>query len=202
MERMNNYTDKNSLELLFDEIEKNIKSKAFLSALIMSLTIPDMLGKLAYPELDKVTDRYIKWFDENVRDSTFGYLYSENPLGINDFGPKMCGEVCYALRCKLFHEGVNDIKDKTKARINEFVLSFADEDFVRGNCSGRDYEFDKYDPATNTCPEINYLYISCKGLCKDIIMAAKAFYKDNPDLDYPRLRINQGHGRARNIWFR
>ena len=33
--KLNNYTDKNSLELLFDEIDKNIKSKAFLSALIM-----------------------------------------------------------------------------------------------------------------------------------------------------------------------
>lgn len=202
MEKYHNYRDINSLELLINEVEKAIDAKLYLAALHMALSIPDMLGQLAYPELDLVKDRYIKWFDENVRDNTFGYLHSENPLGINDYGPKMCGEVCYALRCKLFHEGVNDIKDKTKARINEFVLSFTDEDFVKGNCAGNDFEFDKYDPETNTCPEINYLYISCKGLCKDIIMAAKAFYKNNPDLDYPRLRINQGHGKVSGIWFR
>lgn len=202
MEKYHNYRDVNSLELLINEVENAIDAKSYLAALHMALSIPDMLGQLAYPDLDKVIDRYIKWFDENVRDITFGYLYSENPLGISDYGPKMCGEVCYALRCKLFHEGVNDIKDKTKAKINEFVLSFTDEDFVSGNCSGRDYEFDKYDPAKNTCPEINYLYISCKGLCKDIIMAAKVFYKNNPDLDYPRLRINHGHGKVNDIWFR
>lgn len=202
MEKYHNYRDINSLELLINEVEKAIEAKFYLAALHMALSIPDMLGQIAYPELDKVNDWYIKWFDENVRNITFGYLYSENLLRINYDCPKMCGEVCYALRCKLFHEGVNDIKDKTKARINEFVLSFTDEDFVKGNNAGKDYEFDKYDPEKNTCPEINYLYISCKGLCKEIIMAAKTFYKNNPDLDYPRLRINQGHGKVSDIWFR
>ena len=197
MERMNNYTDKNSLELLFDEIEKNIKSKAFLSALIMSLTIPDMLGKLAYPELDKVTDRYIKWFDENVRD-LFGLLYSDDFYKEMD-SPRMCGEVCYRLRCKLLHEGVNDLEDKTG--INEFVLSVSDEDFVRGNYAGGDYLFDQWNPETNEVPRVNYLYISCKELCTNITNAAKTFIKNNPNLDYPRLRINYGGGRISDLWF-
>ena len=200
MERFHNYHDTSSIELLISEIEKTIEAKLYLAALHMALSIPDMLGKLAYPKFNG--NKYIKWFDENVRSITFGYLYSENPLGISDDGPKMCGEVCYALRCKLFHEGVNDIKARTKVRINEFVLSFTDEDFVRGNYAGKDYEFDKYDPKTNTCPEINYLYISCKGLCKEIVMAAKAFCKNNPDLDYPKLRINKGHGKVSDIWLR
>lgn len=112
---------------------------------------------------------------------------------------KICGEVSYALRYKLFHEGINDVKTKRKVRINEFVISFTDEGFVRDNCAGKDYEFDKYDTEKNTCPEINYLYISCKGLCKEMIMAAKEFYKNNPDIDYPRLRINECHGKVSNI---
>ncbi len=202
MEKYHNYRDINSLELLINEVEKAIDAKSYLAALHMALSIPDMLGILAYPEFNG--NKYIKWFDENVRNITFGYLYSENPTGISDDCPKMCGEVCYALRCKLFHEGVNDIetKTKTKVRINEFVLSFDDEDFVKGNYAGNYYEFDKYDPKTNTCPEINYLYISCKGLCKEIVMAAKAFYKNHPDLDYPKLRINQGHGKVSDLWFK
>ena len=199
MEKYHNYRDINSLELLIDEVEKAIDAKSYLAALHMALSIPDMLGKIAYPKFNG--NKYIKWFDENVRNITFGYLYSENLLGISDDSPKMCGEVCYALRCKLFHEGVNDIKAKTKVRINEFVLSFTDEDFVRGNYAGKDYEFDKYDPETNTCPEINYLYISCKGLCKELVQAAKVFYKKNPDYDYPRLRINQDDGKVSDIWF-
>jgi hypothetical protein len=33
-------------------------------------------------------------------------------------------------------------------------------------------------------------------------MAAKVFYKNHPDLDYPKLRINQGHGKVSDIWFK
>lgn len=200
MKKVHNYTDANSLELLIKEIEKAIDAKSYLAALHMALSIPDMLGKLAYPKFNG--GKYIKWFDDNVRNITFGYLYSENPLGISDDIPKMCGEVCYALRNRLFHEGTNDIETKTKARINEFVLSFTDEDFIRGKYAGKDYKFDKCNPETDTCPEINYLYISCKGLCKEIVMAAKEFYKNNPDLDYPKLSINQGRGKVNDIWFK
>lgn len=196
---LNNYNDINSLELTINEIEIAIHAKSYLSALHMALSIPDMLGQIAYPKSEE--KKYIKWFDENVRNCVFGYLYSENPLNINGC-PKMCGEVCYALRCKLFHEGVNDITAKTTERINEFVLSFTDEDFVRGNCAGKEYEFNKWDPETNTVPETNYLYISCKGLCKEIVVAAKEFYKKNPDLPYPKLRVNQGHGKISDVWFR
>ena len=199
MEKYHNYTDINSLELLINEIEIAINAKSYLSALHMALSIPDMLGKIAYPTFDG--NKYIKWFDENVRDIIFGYLHSKNPLSI-DGGPKMCGEVCYALRCKLFHEGVNDITAKTTERINEFVLSFTDEDYVKGSYAGKDYEFDKWDPDSNIVPETNYLYISCKGLCKEIVVAAKEFYRNNPNLDYPKLRINQGHGRISDIWLK
>ena len=199
MKKMQNFHYINSLELLINEIENAINAKSYLAALHMALSIPDMLGKLTYPKFNG--NKYIKWFDENVRNITFGYLYSENPLGISDDSPKMCGEVCYALRCKLFHEGVNNV-NTSKVKINEFVLSFTDEDFVRGDYAGKDYEFDKYDPGTNTCPEINYLYISCKGLCKEIVAAAKEFYKNNPGLDYPKLRINNGHGKLRKSLFR
>ena len=200
MKRFNNYRDINSLELLISDIEKAIEAKLYLAALHMALSIPDMLGKLAYPKING-RDKYIKWFDENVRNITFGYLYSEYLSDVSNDCPKMCGEVCYALRCKLFHEGVNDIKTKTTLRINECVLSLTDEDFVRGNYAGKDYEFEKYDFETNTCPEINYLYISCKGLCKELVQAAKDFYKKNPDCDYPKLRINQSDGRINDIWF-
>ena len=153
MNRYFNYQDINSLELLICEIEKALDANLYLSALHMALSIPDMLGRLVYPKSTK--DKYVRWFDDNVRNIAFGYLYSENPLCMSDGYPKMCGKVCYALRCKLFHEGVNDIA--AKANINEFVLSFTNEDFIRGNYAGIDYEFDKKNLETNTTHEINYL---------------------------------------------
>ena len=77
----------------------------------------------------------------------------------------------------------------------------SDEDFVRGNYAGRDYLFDQWNPETNEVPYINYLYVSCKELCTNIVNAAKAFIKSNPNLDYPKIRINNGGGRISDIWF-
>ena len=74
-------------------------------------------------------------------------------------------------------------------------MSFTNDDFVRGNYAGSDVEFEKFDFKTNTFPRTNYLYISCKGLCKEIVQAAKVFYKNNPNLDYPKLRINNSGGK-------
>ena len=199
MPKINNYQDVNSIELLIKEIENAINAKSYLSALYMSLSIPDILGKLAYKSFSG--NKYIKWFDENVRNIIFGYLYSENPLRESKDSPGIDGELCYALRCRLFHEGINNIETRTKARINEFVLSFTDEDFVRGNYSGKDYEFDKWDPETGIVPETNYLYVSCKGLCKEIVEATKEFCKNNPDLEYPKLRINHSSGKMSDVWF-
>ena len=198
---MNNYVDKDSLDLLFSEIEKSVQNKSFLTALMMALTVPDILGKLAFPRMKKVTERYVRWFDENVRNIPFGYLYSKNPLDMDETSPKMNGIVCYALRCKLFHEGINDIKDKKPMLINEFVLSLADEEYVMGEYAGKDYLFEQWDPETGKVPEINYLYISCKGLCREIVEAAKVFIKNNPNLDYPTLRVNNGGGKIDRFWF-
>ena len=197
MNRFNNYVDKNSIELFIDEIEKNIESKNYLSALHLALSIPDMLGKIAYPELHK-NKPYIKWFDTYVRSNIFGLLYSDEFYASTGC-PRICGKVCYALRCKLFHEGTNDLLQKTN--INEFVISMSDDDFLTGDVAGKDYEFRKYNPETGEVPEVNYLYISCKILCKDIVASAKEFVKSNPNLNYPKLRMNNGGGRINECWF-
>lgn len=194
---MNNYVDQNSIELLMKEIQKSINEDNYLSALTMALIIPDALGKVAFPKLkDKSEERYIRWFDENVRD-LFGRLYSQ-PFFEGD-AIRMSGVVCYKMRCKLLHEGENDLKDKTG--IDEFVLSFDKEGFVRGDYAGRDYDFRKYDPKTGECPKTDYLYVSCKGLSLEIVAAAKKFISDNPNLKYPTIRVNSGGGKTNNDFF-
>ena len=195
---MNNYTDKNSIELLIDDIQKSINNRNYLSALIMALIIPDALGKVNYPHLaNNSEDRYIRWFDENVKDHIFGMLHSQ-PLCECDT-IRMTGVVCYKLRCKLFHEGKNDLKGKTD--IDEFVLSFDDEGFVHGDYAGREYDFRRYNPETGECPKIDYLYVSCKGLSLDIISAAKTFIINHPNLKYPTIRVNSGGGKINSLFF-
>ena len=196
MEIFNNYRDVNSIEPLLSEIEKALELRMYYAALHMALSIPDILSQAAY-DLNKGGKRpYIKWFNENVRNSVFGYLYSENPLhNENDNTPEINGEVCYALRCALLHDGGNDIEDNTK--INEFVLSFTNEDFVRGDYAGVEPKFDK---SGTYIGDKHYLYISCKGLCVDLVNSAKTFIKNNPNLNYQKIRIN-GNGGKFNEYF-
>lgn len=90
------------MEQRIKEIVKSIKSECYLSALALSLTIPDICGQIEYPDMiyedgrrkgrRKSREQYIRWFDEYVK-----------PLFFidNEDAPKhqMDGTSCYALRC-------------------------------------------------------------------------------------------------------
>lgn len=191
MVKFENYKEINALFLIVEEIEKTIKTGAYIASLHLALTLPDMLGKLIYPESEK--NKYVRWFDENVRDLHFGYLHSENPFNHDDDYPRMTGKICYALRCKLFHEGHNDIGQRNDINIQEFVLSLSDNTFLFGNYAGKEPIWDKYDFEKDYVPTNNYLYISARGLAEELLNAAKEFYKKNPNLEYRKLRITDNN---------
>lgn len=94
-----------------DEIEMNIKDKRWQSALALALTIPDICGGIAYPDLVKryrdgrikydykkrtsrdVGAQYMRWFDE----------YASSYF-MNDDKPYICGQRCWQLRCEYLHQ--------------------------------------------------------------------------------------------------
>lgn len=47
-----------------EDIRKALAGNAYLSALALALTIPDILSKAEYPELGRTGDRYMRWIDE------------------------------------------------------------------------------------------------------------------------------------------
>ena len=187
---MENYVEINAIVELIKEIRSLLETKHYLGALYLALTLPDSLGRAAYPKLKGVRDRYIRWFDENVR-NIFGLLYSD-PLYEKRI--HFDGAKCYQLRCKLFHESTNDIAEKTK--VGEFVLGFNDQRFFTGQLSGREYRWNEYNPQTGNVPFVEYLYVGCKELCVDILEAAERFLGSNPKLNYPKLKINGGGGKS------
>jgi hypothetical protein len=79
------------LELIKD-IQKALKAEAHISALSLALTIPDICGEIAFPEIKKVSERYKKWYDKYI------------PFP-KDFTLKFDGLKCYKLRCALLHSG-------------------------------------------------------------------------------------------------
>ena len=189
MKLYNNYSNVDSLKLHIKEIESCLERMNYLAALHLSLSIPDILGGLTYPDLRR-RKSYVKWFDEHVKDVSFGILHSK--IKFAEGCPKMSGEICYSLRNDLFHEGTDELDD---LNFNEFVLSFDSSDFFIGRLSGSSFGED--DRVEN-----KYFYVSCKELCIDIIESAKDFIAKNPDLKYPTIRVNKHGGKVNNFIYK
>lgn len=114
------------MEQRIKEIIKSINSECYLSALALSLTIPDICGQIEYPDMiyqdgrlkgrRKSKDQYIRWFDEYVKP----YFFSDNK---NAPKHQMDGKSCYALRCAYLHAGNYDLKEQnSKIKIDIFKL--------------------------------------------------------------------------------
>lgn len=122
---------------ILEDIKLANKNKAYFSALALTLTIPDICGKIEYKNLND-KEKYIKWFNDWV------YKYVEIPKGndelFNEFDELAIfdGEVCYALRCAYLHSGNYELKEhgKGKIKISRFELCVSDCECVSGDAHG------------------------------------------------------------------
>lgn len=186
---MENYEDVGTIPMLISEARELLETRKYLAALFITLTIPDSLGKLAYPDLKKSNDHYPKWFDENVRNA-FGLLSTDK-----FFNNTVCfnGTICYQLRCKLLHESSNDIIQKTG--VDEFVLGFNDQKFFTGLTAGNEFCLKKTESGATVIHEKKYLYVGVTEICTNILESAERFIAENPSLKYPTIRVNAGGGK-------
>lgn len=160
------------------DIRRGLDAKAYLSALALALTLPDICGNLMYPKMN-VGDRYEKWFDEYVSPS-----FNE-PDGSEFSGiyPRFDGRLCYELRCAYLHSGNVAVVSKGQALINEFEL-----------CVVEDYEFEASasrfgfisDSVSNTDEDqgikATYIRLDVRSFCHQICAAAEAFYENYGDV--------------------
>ena len=86
-----------------DEIRKALKLELYNSALALALTLPDICGKVAFPE-DKSKPRYIKWFDKYVRCRFVSSCIKLPEEKLVEY-QWITSEECYALRCAVLHAG-------------------------------------------------------------------------------------------------
>ncbi len=49
-----------------EDIKKALGNGAYLSALALTLTLPDIYGQVEYPDEKKVGERYVPWFNNYV----------------------------------------------------------------------------------------------------------------------------------------
>lgn len=111
-----------------EEIELNITDKRWQSALALSLTLPDICGGIAFPEIVRkyrngkirmdrnnnptrdVGAQYIRWFDE--------YAASFFKANDNDEEPYISGERCWQLRCEYLHQNKGFLNDEETSDIH------------------------------------------------------------------------------------
>ena len=92
------------IENIFNDIDRAKENKAYLSALALALTLPDMCGRQEYGEIEN-GKRYKKWYNKWV------YPYYELPIPSDKLmrsasnKTRFDGEMAYLLRCSVLHSG-------------------------------------------------------------------------------------------------
>lgn len=122
---------------------KAYQGDAFLSAISLALTIPDICGERSYPD-ESVGSRYEKWFNKYVAHNYLGPDATDDMNEVSTASncseraetvPECCyfsGGDCYQLRCVYLHEGSNaPHTDRKKTIYNVIQFRVFDDS---GNC--------------------------------------------------------------------
>ncbi|MGY1707353.1 hypothetical protein ACI79C_22560 [Geodermatophilus sp. SYSU D00697] len=103
------------MEHLVQAVRAAVAQRNLYAALALALTLPDICGSIE-PGDDGSRRRYTGWWDKHV-----GALY-RHPVGAEaQEHVFMTGGDCYALRCALLHQGLDDV---TAHRAREVVERF------------------------------------------------------------------------------
>lgn len=120
-----------SIRARMNDVVRAFNADAFLSAISLSLTLPDVCGHRLFPD-DGSRIRYEKWFDKYVASA-----YMEDGEVMDDFEVKLhesplcyfTGADCYQLRCVYLHEGSNaPHMEQGRTCFNLIQFRLSDED--------------------------------------------------------------------------
>lgn len=179
-----------------NEIKLNIEDGRWQSALALALTLPDICGGIAFPELVKryrdgrvmldkqknpsrdVGAQYIRWFDE--------YAAGFFKVSSGDKKPYICGERCWQLRCEYLHQNKGFLNDE-----NENTVHF----HLGVNCGTSLCELDRARRRTDRTD----IRIDIEQFCLRMCQAAKSYYDqfhreknfslyNTPVLDFIQIR--------------
>lgn len=168
-----------------------IKNKSYLSALALSLTLPDICGEIEYPDFKhdngrrNVGKQYKTWFDNWVaqyyadyKGWTADYTKAKNPI--------FTGEMCYHLRCSFLHSGNSDIKDWGPEKDADFDCSYEFNLAVGRVDSVSSSSFWENSRRKKTIS----VTVSIDSLCESICLAANKYYHEKGPAPFEDHKIN------------
>lgn len=176
------------------DINLALTNKSYLSALALSLTLPDICGKIEYPHFKdkrgnrRVGKQYTAWFDDWVNQ-----YYADNTGWTNDYtkakNPYFTGEMCYSLRCSFLHDGNSNIKNWGDKEDADFYYSYV----FRLAVSGADSSSLSWVNHTNNDSKIiktKIVTVNIDKLCECICLASERYYREKDPVLFNDHKIN------------
>ncbi len=103
---------------LIESLNQSIKQKNWHAALFLSLSMPDICGKLE-TQNPSVGKRYKEWFTKYLQSQ-----YTKKKGADNEEIIFLNASDCYALRCALLHEGSDKLSNQEAREVlDRFVFS-------------------------------------------------------------------------------
>lgn len=188
----------NAVEIFIKDIRKALDNDCLWAALSLSLSIPDICGKIKYPT-EKSRDRFIKWFDEYLGQ------YEKCPTKEDEIEmPYLSGELFFQLRCAFFHEGTNNVEgNKTSFGLESFQFIICEKHYPEiyaDSISASTPEW-YYNDGTKKTGKTSYtMEINIRNICNKIIWVTEAFLKkDCQDKEIPQLNFYNFEERCNQI---
>ena len=149
---------------IIKEINACLKNGCYIAALTTALTLPDICGKVEYPN-DGNSSRYKKWYSEWIG------KYEKCPDD-EDNMPYATAKLIYNLRCSLLHEGNADV-DLDKNDLMSFKL------LITGSYMSGGIAIVHKDGSGK--PIGREIEIGIENLCFKLCRTAEVYYKENKD---------------------
>ena len=181
------------IQRIICEVGTAIDHECYIVALMGALTLPDICGKSAYPDL-KVGERYVKWCDT--------YVYPTSTDSDSESEKLDCditivnGQIIYNLRCSLLHQGSSNIDGK-KCEVEDFELLIQPKnefDIYVDNFGAiwinDDYEHRK-----------RHMKLHIRNVCRDLCNAAERYYQNHKnEFEFIKYKISRINPDAEHPW--
>ena len=161
------------IQTLVDEIRKAMDNDLLLVALSAALTLPDVCGKVAFPDEQSSRVRYVNWFEDEIGQ------YEKSPHHDGVEMPYVSGKVLYSLRCSFLHSGNPNIDNSQLERNHELPIdhfSLKREKKNQFNIYG-----DMREVSTNGLKTERSYTMSIRRICMIICDVAEAYYLENKE---------------------
>ena len=151
------------------DIKKCLDGDILMGALVMCLMLPDICGKLEYPDVKGTKARYQKWFNNFCKNIFCPFSDMEDSAKSIDFD----ANACYELRCAVLHSAETDISEDIN--IDSFDLIFKSGKMM-GNLFNSSPGITE--EATDKKVEKSYMNIDVAYICNTLFLIAAKYVVD------------------------